>query len=55
MAEQLFDYWQIMEATIYKASWMLLIYRYGYELLCEINKRNGWLDCDDLEEYKMSY
>ncbi|MDE6312322.1 MAG: hypothetical protein K2M46_01665 [Lachnospiraceae bacterium] len=51
MVEQLFDYYQILEALIYREGWDFLILHYGYERLFEINKRSECFDCDSLEEF----
>ncbi len=50
--EQLFDYCQILEASISKVGWEYLINHFGYEVLFKINNKSGWIDCVDIDEYK---
>ena len=50
--EMLFDYCQILEAIIFKEGWDFLIKKYGYEKLYQINIECGWLDSEDINEYK---
>lgn len=52
VVEELFDYCQILEASVTKKGWAFLIDFYGYEKLYEIDKISGWLDAETLEEYK---
>jgi hypothetical protein len=49
--EELFDYCQILEASITKKGWAFLIAHYGYEKLFEIDSISGWHLDDTLEEY----
>lgn len=49
--ESLFDYFQILEAVVYKEGWDFLIQQYGYEKLFDINNRSGWIDCETLDEF----
>lgn len=51
IVEQLFDYCQILEGYITKTGWEFLISYYGYEKLFEIDKKSGWIDSENLEEY----
>ncbi|MBN1533765.1 MAG: hypothetical protein JXA20_13935 [Spirochaetes bacterium] len=50
--EALFDYCQILEATIYKKGWDFLISHFGIEKLFEINNRSGWFDSRTVEEFE---
>ena len=50
--EELFDYCQILEATITKSGWDHLIAQYGYEGLYGIDRKSGWFDVDSLEEFQ---
>lgn len=49
--EELFDYCQILEASIFKEGWNYLINRFGYEELYNINLKSGWMEADTLEEF----
>ena len=49
IVEQIFDYCQILEASITKAGWKFLIEHYGFEELYKIDIKSGWLT-DWLEE-----
>ena len=49
--EILFDYCQILEAIIYKVGWEFLIDFHGYEKLFDINKRSGWFDAEEVDEF----
>lgn len=51
--EQIFDYCQILEAVIYNDGWDFLINYYGYETLFEINKKSGWLNSENIDEFKL--
>ena len=51
LVEELFDYCQILEATITKQGWEFLVDCYGFEKLYEIDKKSGWFDEETLEEY----
>lgn len=51
VVEQLFNYCQILEWYITKTGWEFLISNHGYETLFEINKKSGWLDFENLEEF----
>lgn len=48
---RLFDYMQILLAVISKEGWSYLIQKYGYEQLFKINKKNGWIDCESINEF----
>lgn len=50
--EMLFDYAQVLEVNVTCKGWNYLIKRYGFEKLFEIDKRSGWFDGDNVEEYK---
>ena len=50
--EELFDYCQILEANITKSGWDFLIQFYGYEKLYQIDKKSGWFDAENLEEFQ---
>ncbi len=50
--EIVFDYAQILEVQITNRGWEYLIKRYGFNKLFEIDKRSGWFDCENIEEYK---
>ena len=47
-----FDYCQILLASITKSGWEFLVDYYGYEKLFELDRRSAWKDCDSLIEYK---
>lgn len=49
--EILFDYCQILEGVILKKGWDFLIEFYGYQKLYDINKKSGWFDCENMEEF----
>lgn len=51
IVEELFDYCQILEGYITKSGWDYLISNHGYEKLFQIDKKSGWIDSDNLEEY----
>ena len=51
VVEELFDYCQILEGYITKSGWDYLISIHGYENLFQIDKKSGWIDSDNLEEY----
>lgn len=51
VVEELFDYCQILEGYITKSGWDYLISNHGYENLFQIDKKSGWIDSDNLEEY----
>ena len=53
MVEELFDYAQILEASIEYDGWEFLIKTYGYKKLFEIDKKSGWLSdkSDNLQDY----
>jgi hypothetical protein len=42
--ETIFDYCQILEATIFANGWHLLFKTHGIDGLIRINKRSGWFD-----------
>jgi hypothetical protein len=48
----LFDYCQILEATIFEPGWQFLLDRYGWAGLFEINQLSGWFDSESLEEFE---
>ena len=50
---ELFDYCQILEAYITKSGWDFLINHYGYDGLYDIDKKSGWFDAENLEEFKL--
>lgn len=47
----IFDYCQIMEAMISKKGWDYLIEKFGIERLFEADKKSGWLESDNLNEF----
>ncbi len=47
----LFDFCQIMEATIFAEGWNFLISNYGLNKLYEIDKVSQWFDSDSKEEW----
>lgn len=49
--EILFDYCQILEATIWEAGWQYLISRFGYDTLYKINTRSGWFNSESVDEF----
>lgn len=49
---ELFDYCQILEASIFKEGWEFLIKQFGIEKLFELNQISGWLDVNDLSEFR---
>ena len=51
--EELFNYCQILEAYVTKSGWDFLISYYGYDGLYNIDKKSGWFDAKDLEEFKL--
>lgn len=51
--EELFDYCQILEAYITKSGWDFLIQYYGYDKLYQIDKKSGWFDAENLEEFQL--
>jgi hypothetical protein len=50
--EIIFDYCQILEATIFAKGWQLLFKTHGTDGLIEINRRSGWFEEDDDVEAK---
>lgn len=48
---EVFDYYQILLASISKAGWDYLINYYGYDVLFALNKKSEWLDCSDIAEF----
>jgi hypothetical protein len=52
IVEELFDYCQILEATIWEKGWQFLIDTYSLRELFEINQQSGWFPATTLEEYK---
>ena len=50
---ELFNYCQILEAYITKSGWDFLINYYGYDGLYDIDKKSGWFDAENLEEFKL--
>lgn len=51
MVKQLFDYYQILLAIIYKDGWEFLVSHYGYEKLYEINAESDCFDCESLSDF----
>lgn len=49
--ETVFDYLQILLAVVSQEGWDFLIQQHGYEILFEINKKSGWIDCETLSEF----
>lgn len=49
--ETLFDYCQILEGTIWEAGWQYLISKFGYDTLYEIDKRSGWFNSENIDEF----
>lgn len=49
----IFDYCQILEASVSKAGWEYLIDKFGIEGLFEANKISGWLNSESLEEFAL--
>jgi len=47
---ELFDYCQILEATIWKSGWCFLFQNYGLKGILEIDEQSGWLNNEDLGE-----
>lgn len=45
--EELFDYCQILLATINKEGWQFLVKTYGITGLLDINRKSGWFDEED--------
>jgi hypothetical protein len=50
--EILFDYCQILEASILDEGWKFLLQNYSIKTLFEINKRSGWHDAVDADDFK---
>lgn len=50
--KRLFDYCKILEATIFQSGWEFMINKFGYECLFSINEKSGWLDSEDIEEFR---
>ncbi|GAA4364646.1 hypothetical protein GCM10023185_34340 [Hymenobacter saemangeumensis] len=50
--QHLFDYCQVLEASILDEGWQFLLQHYGIERLYQINKKSGWHDADDVKEYQ---
>jgi hypothetical protein len=50
--EILFDYCQILEASVFEEGWKFLLHRYGIKILHEINERSGWYDAIDADDFK---
>ena len=46
----LFDYCQILEASITKNGWDYLIDKFGFDGLFEADKKSGWFSCDSVDE-----
>lgn len=51
---ELFDYCQILEATIFKEGWEFLIKYHGYEILYNIEKQSGWFDSENIDDFKLN-
>ena len=51
---EIFDYCQILLAHITKSGWKFLVEHYGYEKLYALNNKSGWINCDSLNEYKLT-
>ena len=49
---RVFDYCQILLASITKAGWEFLVDHYGYEKLFELDRISAWKNCDSVTEYK---
>ncbi len=48
---ELFDYCQILEAIIYKQGWGYLIERFGMEELYKADKKSGWHESENLDDF----
>ncbi|MBD2722127.1 hypothetical protein [Hymenobacter armeniacus] len=51
--EHLFDYCQILEASVFDEGWKFLLHRYGIKTLYEINERSGWYDVTDADDFQL--
>jgi hypothetical protein len=50
--QTLFDYCQILEASVYDEGWRFLLQQYGIKTLYEINEQSGWYDAADADDFK---
>lgn len=48
---KIFDYCQILEASISKVGWSYLIEKFGMNELFEADRISGWFDCASIEEF----
>lgn len=46
----IFNYCQILEATIFPAGWELILGGYTLDELLKLNTISGWLDVDNIED-----
>jgi hypothetical protein len=50
--QTLFDYCQILEASVFDEGWQFLLRHYGIRTLYEINERSGWYNAVDVNDFK---
>ncbi|MCA8833152.1 hypothetical protein [Hymenobacter pini] len=52
--EQLFNYCQILEASIFEEGWLYLLQHYGIDQLHLINQRSGWFEEESVTGFRQT-